>query len=142
VENYEEGPDEQIVLSTIHQAKGLEWKHVFILGLVEGQFPHYKIYDRPQEIEEERRLFYVAVTRAKDELYLTYPIISTSYLTGTNINRPSTFVSELNSNLFEEWRVDEDNNNDNYNDNDDDIDYDAENPFSGHEFLKTIRYDK
>jgi DNA helicase-2/ATP-dependent DNA helicase PcrA len=140
-EKYEEGPDEQIVLSTIHQAKGLEWKHVFILGLVEGQFPHYKIYDRPQEIEEERRLFYVAVTRAKDELYLTYPIITTSYLTGTNINRPSVFVTELDSKLFEEWRVDDDNNNDNDYTNDD-IDYDAENPFSGHEFLKTIRYDK
>lgn len=63
------------------------------------------MYDKPQDMEEERRLFYVAVTRAKDELYLTYPIISASYLTGQNINRPSTFLRELDEDLFEKWEV-------------------------------------
>ncbi len=109
IEGYQDGPDESIVLSTIHQAKGLEWKHVFVIGLVEGQFPHYKVYDHPEELEEERRLFYVAVTRAKDELYLTYPIFSFSFTTGQNINKRSTFISELDDSLFEVWQVNEEN---------------------------------
>ena len=97
-----------LILSTIHQAKGLEWKAVFIIGLIDGQFPHRKVFEKPQEMEEERRLFYVAATRAQDELYLTYPIISSSYLTGQNINRPSTFLRELDENLFEKWEVEGD----------------------------------
>ncbi|MCX6744699.1 MAG: ATP-dependent helicase [Candidatus Parcubacteria bacterium] len=149
IEGYKEGPDESIVLSTIHQAKGLEWKHVFVIGLVEGQFPHYKVYDHPEELEEERRLFYVAVTRAKDELYLTYPIFSFSFTTGQNINKRSTFVSELDDSLFEVWQVNKDNNNDdndNFEDDDNDdgedtIDYDSDQPFKKHEFLRTIKYD-
>ena len=97
--------NDALILSTIHQAKGLEWKAVFIIGLIDGQFPHSKIFSKPQELEEERRLFYVAVTRAQDELYLTYPVISSSYLTGQNINRPSTFLRELDENVFEKWEV-------------------------------------
>lgn len=58
-----------VVLSTMHCAKGLEWKYVFIIDCVEGMCPHKKA-ETPQELEEERRLFYVAMTRAKDELYL------------------------------------------------------------------------
>jgi DNA helicase-2/ATP-dependent DNA helicase PcrA len=147
IEGYQEGPDESIVLSTIHQAKGLEWKHVFVIGLVEGQFPHYKVYDHPEELEEERRLFYVAVTRAKDELYLTYPIFSFSFTTGQNINKRSTFISELDDSLFEVWQVDEENKNDNDDDNFDDgdgddgedtIDYDSDQPFKKHEFLRKV----
>jgi DNA helicase-2/ATP-dependent DNA helicase PcrA len=143
IAGYQEGPAESIVLSTIHQAKGLEWKQVFVIGLVEGQFPHYKVYDHPEELEEERRLFYVAVTRAKDELYLTYPIFSFSYLTGQNINKRSTFISELDDNLFEVWQVNESGEVDNdYDDSDgDNDDFDAEHPFKGHEFLRTIRYE-
>lgn len=94
-----------LILSTIHQAKGLEWKVVFLIGLVDGQFPHYKVYDRPQEMEEERRLFYVAATRAKDELYLTYPIISYNFRTGQNINHPSTFIKEIQEDLMEKWEI-------------------------------------
>ncbi len=140
VEGYQEGPDEMLVLSTIHQAKGLEWKYVFLIGLAEGQFPHYKIYDHPEEIEEERRLFYVAVTRAKDELYLTYPIISTSYLTGTNINKPSSFISELDDSLFEPWQVNEDG--EIYDEDDEEIDFDkpAKN-LRKHEFLSSVTYE-
>lgn len=145
IEGYKEGPDESIVLSTIHQAKGLEWKNVFVIGLVEGQFPHYKVYDHPEELEEERRLFYVAVTRAKDELYLTYPIFSFSFTTGQNINKRSTFVSELDDSLFEVWQVnDDDNHNDNFDDGDGDsddgdtIDYDSDEPFKKHEFLRKV----
>lgn len=147
IEGYQEGPDESIVLSTIHQAKGLEWKHVFVIGLVEGQFPHYKVYDHPEELEEERRLFYVATTRAKDELYLTYPIFSFSFTTGQNINKRSTFVSELDDSLFEVWQVgssfaeaSEDKDDDFHDDGEDTIDYDSDQPVKKHEFLRTIRY--
>lgn len=102
---YKETQDDALILTTIHQAKGLEWKVVFLIGLVDGQFPHYKNFDRPHELEEERRLFYVAVTRAKDELYLTYPIISSSFRTGESINRPSLFIRELKEGLLEKWEV-------------------------------------
>jgi ATP-dependent DNA helicase UvrD/PcrA len=145
VEGYNEGPDESLVLSTIHQAKGLEWKYVFVIGLAEGQFPHYKIYDHPEEIEEERRLFYVAVTRAKEELYLTYPIISFSFATGESINKPSSFISELDDSLFEPWQVNEDGQSYEEEEDDDDSDYEGygneDEPFSGGEFLKTVKYD-
>ncbi len=133
VEQYQAGPSEALILSTIHQAKGLEWKYLFVIGLAEGQFPHYKIYEHPEEIEEERRLFYVAVTRAKDELYLTYPIISFSFSTGQNINKPSSFLQELNDNLFEPWQVNEEN----------EVEYDSddEQNFVEGEFLQTVHYD-
>lgn len=79
-----------LVLSTIHQAKGLEWKNVFVIGLCDGQFPHYKSMRSRQEIEEERRLFYVAVTRAKERLFLTCVHTKTSL-----------FLRELDQDLFE-----------------------------------------
>ncbi|MEA2088692.1 MAG: ATP-dependent helicase [Patescibacteria group bacterium] len=90
---------EKLVLSTIHQAKGLEWDTVFLISLVDGQFPHRKVYDYPNEMEEERRLFYVAVTRSKNRLYMTYPTMNSQNM---NLNQLSTFVSELDKNLFNE----------------------------------------
>ena len=69
-------PDEKMVLSSVHQAKGLEWRAVFVVWLADGRFPSAQaLKDRDGE-EEERRLFYVACTRAKDELYLTYPVMA------------------------------------------------------------------
>ena len=62
-----------LVLSTIHQAKGLEWSRVFVPRLIEESFPNYRALGEPGGEDEERRIFYVAVTRAMDELYLTYP---------------------------------------------------------------------
>lgn len=103
--NEESKDEDALIISTIHQAKGLEWKAVFIIGLVDGQFPHHKIFDKPHELEEERRLFYVAVTRAQDELYLTYPVISSSFRTGQSINRPSLFLQELDESLYEKWDI-------------------------------------
>ncbi len=88
-----------LVLSTIHQAKGLEWTRVFVLGLIQGQFPHYRAMTSFKEFEEERRLFYVAVTRAKDYLYLTFPFSSLGS-SGTLLQRPSVFLSELPQVLF------------------------------------------
>lgn len=100
-------PEEQLLLSTIHQAKGLEWDIVFAMGLAEGQFPHYRIADDPKQMEEERRLFYVTVTRPRKELYLLYPIMSRSYQQGDIINRPSIFIREVDEDLFETWQVSE-----------------------------------
>ncbi|MGB2705237.1 MAG: ATP-dependent helicase [Candidatus Omnitrophota bacterium] len=99
--------DEYLVLSTIHQAKGLEWKAVFIIGLCEGQFPHAKCKDEPAELEEERRLFYVAATRTKKELYLVHPITRYDYQMGTVISRKSLFLEELSGNLYDRWEIEE-----------------------------------
>ena len=66
---------EQLRLSTIHQAKGLEFDVVFIIMLCDGMFPSARSLDTSDGEEEERRLFYVAITRARNELYLTYPLI-------------------------------------------------------------------
>lgn len=98
-----EDTGERLILSTIHQAKGLEWRAVFILGLADGLFPHARTYDKPHEIEEERRLFYVAVTRAKEQLYLTYPLFSRD-----SILHPSPFVKELPTQSYERWDLEDD----------------------------------
>ncbi|MFH1798190.1 MAG: ATP-dependent helicase [Candidatus Omnitrophota bacterium] len=102
-----DGADEEyLVLSTIHQAKGLEWDSVIVLGLCEGQFPHPKSFKEISEIEEERRLFYVAVTRAKKYLYLMHPLTRFDYQKGTVIARRSRFLEELDSTDYEVWHVD------------------------------------
>ena len=98
--------DEHLVLSTIHQAKGLEWNAVIVLGLCEGQFPHPKAMAEEAEMEEERRLFYVAVTRAKNYLYLMHPATRYDYHQGTVISRRSRFLEELDSSDYEVWEVD------------------------------------
>ena len=68
-----------LTLTTIHQAKGLEWSLVFIIGLTEGMFPHQRSMETEEQIEEERRLFYVAMTRAKNHLLITAPVVSSGY---------------------------------------------------------------
>ncbi|MFH1902752.1 MAG: ATP-dependent helicase [Candidatus Omnitrophota bacterium] len=83
-----------LTLSTIHQAKGLEWKAVFILSLTDGRFPHIKATQNREGLEEERRLFYVAVTRAKSILYLLQPRVSSGW-DGNVTQRLSPFVQEL-----------------------------------------------
>jgi DNA helicase-2/ATP-dependent DNA helicase PcrA len=101
-------PDkEKVTLSSIHQAKGLEWKVVFVIWLAEGQFPNGRVIeaDDPDMMEEERRLFYVAVTRAKDELYLSYPMINPKSYSGDVIQRPSRFLDDFPKELVEEWKV-------------------------------------
>jgi len=99
--------DEYLVLSTIHQAKGLEWNSVFLIGLCEGQFPHPKSIGEPVQLEEERRLFYVATTRAKNDLYLVHPITRYDYKMGTVISRKSLFIEELNAALYKKWDIEE-----------------------------------
>ncbi len=99
-------PDsEKITLSTLHQAKGLEWKVVFLVWLADGMFPSSRSLESPAAIEEERRLFYVGITRCKDELYLTYPELRLGGGYGDNFQRPSRFLSELPEHLLESWDV-------------------------------------
>lgn len=102
---YQEGYEDSLVLSTVHQAKGLEWHTVFIIGLVDGWFPHWKSKDSNSDLEEERRIFYVAVTRAERQLYLTFPVTAKSYRSGSNLATISPFLQELNSDSYQEWRV-------------------------------------
>lgn len=89
---------DRIVLSTVHQAKGLEWHTVFILHLSAGQFPHERSLTEEGGVEEERRLFYVGVTRAKQHLYLTYPEVSTRR--GEYMG-PSPFLEEMDRHLLD-----------------------------------------
>ena len=94
-------------LSSVHQAKGLEWRVVFLIWLSDGRFPSARSLREPEGEEEERRLFYVALTRARDELYVTYPIVENERGRQTVIQRPSRFVLEVPRSLFEIWNVDE-----------------------------------
>jgi len=136
------GPeDEKIVLSSVHQAKGLEWRAVFLIWLADGRFPSQralrvpggivriepmKVHDafefshmlegdapasEPREIvipgeEEERRLFYVAVTRAKQELYLVFPVMARDRAGMDILMEPSRFVRELPGEVYEKWVID------------------------------------
>lgn len=90
----------KVILSTIHQAKGLEWKAVFVPSLTEGKFPHARSSEDDAQLEEERRLFYVAVTRAKDLLYLLHPLTSFSAGMGNTVNKPSRFLKEIPEHLL------------------------------------------
>jgi len=101
------GRDEEagIVLSTIHQAKGLEWSVVFLVHLAEGMFPNPRALDEPGGEEEERRIFYVAMTRARDELYLCYPIMKPGGHGAALVQQPSRFLQELPEHLYERWQL-------------------------------------
>ena len=97
---------EQLRLSTIHQAKGLEFAVVFIIMLCEGLFPSARSLDNVEDEEEERRLFYVAITRAKNELYLSYPLVRFSPgRSGDSLQRPSRFLDEIPTELRDEWSL-------------------------------------
>jgi DNA helicase-2/ATP-dependent DNA helicase PcrA len=96
---------EAVNLSTVHQAKGLEFHTVFVIWLTDGMFPSSRSMDERKDLEEERRLFYVAVTRAKDELYLTYPHMRLTGGYGDVFQRPSRFLKEIPNKLVEDWQV-------------------------------------
>lgn len=88
-----------LCLSTIHSAKGLEWKVIFIIWAVEGKFPSLKSVENNDRLEEERRLFYVATTRAKDELYILYPQNYIDMESGYVLSRTSRFLDKVDQNL-------------------------------------------
>jgi DNA helicase II / ATP-dependent DNA helicase PcrA len=98
--------NEQIKLSTIHQAKGLEFDVVFLIMLCDGLFPSSRSLDTPEGEEEERRLLYVAITRARNELYLSYPLIRMMPGgSGDAMQQPSRFLNEIPRDLLEEWNL-------------------------------------
>lgn len=99
IDNYDSNSD-AIIMMTMHSAKGLEFPVVFIPGMEEGIFPGMQSIYNPQEVEEERRLAYVGITRAKQELYLTHANSRMLYGT-TNRNRVSRFAQEIPSELIE-----------------------------------------
>ena len=96
---------EAVNLSSVHQAKGLEFHTVFVIWLTDGMFPSSRSLETRDAIEEERRLFYVAVTRARDELYLTYPHMRLNAGFGEVFQRPSRFLKEIPTELLEDWQV-------------------------------------
>jgi len=117
-EEDERDPDtatkDKIILSTIHQAKGLEWSVVMMIWCADGMLPLARALKDPDGEEEERRLFYVATTRAKDQLYLCYPLIDYSRGMGNMVVNPSRFIRELSpaqryskSCPYDQWIVNE-----------------------------------
>jgi DNA helicase II / ATP-dependent DNA helicase PcrA len=94
----DEGP---VILSTIHSAKGLEWHSVFIIWALEGRFPSFYNINSDEEIEEERRLLYVAATRAKENLFISYPIKIFDRGLRMVLSRPSRFIEGISEELLE-----------------------------------------
>jgi DNA helicase-2/ATP-dependent DNA helicase PcrA len=104
--------EDRVVLSTIHQAKGLEWSYVFLIWCADGMIPLQRALKEPGGEEEERRLFYVAVTRAKDQLYLSSPALDYTRSSGALTLTPSRFIREIaplsaedESRPFEHWTL-------------------------------------
>lgn len=107
VDDVEEGarPDEYLTLSTIHSAKGLEYKAVFIIGAVDGRFPSTYAFNSSEDLDEELRLMYVAVTRAKTHLAITYPIDMFDYSLGMVLSKPSRFLDNISQEILEKWEI-------------------------------------
>ena len=91
----------RLTLMTMHNAKGLEFPVVFLVGMEDAVFPHHRALGDPEELEEERRLAYVAMTRARERLYLT-SAWSRTLFGGTNANPPSRFLKEVPRELVED----------------------------------------
>jgi DNA helicase-2/ATP-dependent DNA helicase PcrA len=98
---------DRVILSSVHQAKGLEWRAVFVIWLTEGMFPGSRSLEKPDALEEERRLFYVAVTRGRDHLHLTYPLVRLNSNYGDPFQRRSRFLAELPTHLLDKPAADE-----------------------------------
>jgi DNA helicase-2/ATP-dependent DNA helicase PcrA len=104
-------PDEKLVLSSVHQAKGLEWRVVFLVWLADGRFPSAPALRQEGGEEEERRLFYVGATRARDELYLCYPMMHEEQDRARILMKPSRFLEELPTRPaapYEKWAIEVD----------------------------------
>lgn len=99
--------DECLTLSTIHGAKGTEYKAVFVIGAVDGRFPSMYSFNSEEELDEELRLFYVAVTRAKTYLYVSYPIDMFDRATGMVLSKPSRFTEHISPEILERWELTE-----------------------------------
>ncbi|MCM3005927.1 DNA helicase PcrA [Priestia koreensis] len=100
LDDEEEDPTDQVIMMTLHSAKGLEFPVVFLLGMEESVFPHSRSLFEDEEMEEERRLAYVGITRAEEELYLLHAQMRTLF-GKTNVNPMSRFIKEIPSELIE-----------------------------------------
>lgn len=99
--------DEALTISTIHSAKGLEWDSVFIIGSVDGRFPSAYSFNSEEEMDEELRLMYVATTRAKNNLYITYPVDMYDYSMNMVLSKPSRFLDGIPDDILERWDITE-----------------------------------
>lgn len=99
--------DEALTISTIHSAKGLEWDTVFIIGAVDGRFPSAYSFNSEEEMDEELRLMYVAATRAKNNLYITYPVDMYDYSMNMVLSKPSRFLDGIPDDVLEKWDITE-----------------------------------
>ena len=99
--------DDCLTISTIHSAKGLEWQSVFIVGAVDGRFPSAYSFNSTEEMEEELRLMYVATTRAKSDLFISFPIDMYDYATQMILTKPSRFLDDIDESLIEPWDIEE-----------------------------------
>lgn len=103
-----EQDEDPMVLSTIHSAKGLEWKITFLIQCIDGVLPSGFSIDDPEQMEEELRLMYVACTRSKDQLFITYPVMRSSggesMMGGYSyMTQPSRFIENLSDEVIEPW---------------------------------------
>ncbi len=101
-------PDaDAVTLTSLHQAKGLEWKVIFLIWLTEGMFPNARVVEESgaEGLEEERRLFYVGVTRAMDQLYLCYPEFWPKAYSGDAFQIPSLFLGDFDPSRVDAWNV-------------------------------------
>ena len=108
VDNFKES-DDKVTLITLHQAKGLEFGVVFIVGVEEGLLPHFKSLDDPYQMEEERRLCYVGITRARRKVYLVHAF-RRNLMGRSTVNKPSRFLQDIPRELVtggEIWRAEE-----------------------------------
>jgi DNA helicase-2/ATP-dependent DNA helicase PcrA len=106
IDSLDKDKDEQdaVVLMTMHSAKGLEFPIVFIVGMEEGVFPHSRAFSDDEELEEERRLAYVGITRAEEELYLSCARMRTLF-GRTSANAPSRFLAEIPGEILEDVSI-------------------------------------
>ena len=100
--NSSDEPIDGVVLSTVHRAKGLEWAAVFIVGLYEGGFPLWSARGLPQDLDEERRLFYVGLTRATRWLYLCHPWSDMGRTQSLPVSR---FIDELEPGMLDHFHL-------------------------------------
>lgn len=99
--------DDCLIISTIHSAKGLEWDSVFIISAVDGRFPSAYSFNSSEELDEELRLMYVAATRAKNNLYITYPVNMYDYSMDMVLSKPSRFLDKISNDILEHWDITE-----------------------------------
>src|ERR1043166_1989849 len=105
-DNPAKADEERLRLSTVHQAKGLEFDVVFVIMLCDGLFPSKRSAETPAGEEEERRLMYVAITRARNELYLSYPIMrAVAGGDADYMQRPSRFIANIPPDFIDEWNL-------------------------------------